>query len=82
MFGVYFGTREPVTSYTQMRGLDTELARRYFRRCLEKGVYFHTDFTVSAAHSEAILGEVLERMQQAASELEPCMEATSGARRQ
>jgi glutamate-1-semialdehyde 2,1-aminomutase len=82
MFGVYFGTREPVTSYTQIRGLDTELARRYFRRCLEKGVYFHTDFTVSAAHSEAILGEVLERMQQAASELEPCMEATSGARRQ
>jgi len=68
-FTIYFGTREPVTSYAQMRGLDTELAGRYFRSCIDKGVYFHTDFTVSAAHTDAILSAVLERMEQAASEL-------------
>ncbi len=69
MFAVYFGTRDPVTSYAQMRGLDSALSKRYFRRCIESGVYFHTDFTVSAAHTDAILAEVLKRMEQAASEV-------------
>jgi glutamate-1-semialdehyde 2,1-aminomutase len=69
MFAVYIGTREPVTTYAQMRALDTALAKRYFSRCIADGVYFHTDFTVSAAHSESILAQVLERMEHAASSL-------------
>jgi len=67
MFAVYIGTRDPVTTYTQMRALDSALSKRYFSRCIADGVYFHTDFTVSAAHSEAILTQVLERMERAAS---------------
>jgi glutamate-1-semialdehyde 2,1-aminomutase len=67
MFTVYMGTRDPVTSYAQMRTLDTALNKRFFTRCIEEGVYFHTDFTVSAAHSDAILAQVLERMERAAS---------------
>jgi glutamate-1-semialdehyde 2,1-aminomutase len=66
MFTVYIGTREPVTSYAQMRGLDTALAKRYFSRCIDDGVYFHTDFTVSEAHSVSVLSQVLERMEHAA----------------
>ncbi|MGO8685690.1 MAG: aspartate aminotransferase family protein [Candidatus Dormibacteria bacterium] len=69
MFTVYMGTRDPVTSYAQMRALDTALAKRYFSRCIADGVYFHTDFTVSAAHSESILDQVLERMERATSSL-------------
>ena len=69
MFTVYIGTREPVTTYAQMRALDAALAKRYFSRCIADGVYFHTDFTVSAAHSESILAQVLERMEHAASSL-------------
>ena len=69
MFTVYMGTREPVTSYAQMRALDGALSKRYFSRCIEEGVYFHTDFTVSAAHSKSILEQVLERMERAATAL-------------
>jgi len=69
MFTVYIGTRDPVTTYAQMRALDTALSKRYFSRCIADGVYFHTDFTVSAAHSDSILDQVLERMERAASSL-------------
>jgi glutamate-1-semialdehyde 2,1-aminomutase len=65
MFAIYVGTREPVTAYAQIRGLDAQLAKRYFSRCIDNGVYFHTDFTVSAAHSEEILVQTLERMERA-----------------
>jgi glutamate-1-semialdehyde 2,1-aminomutase len=69
MFTVYIGTRDPVTNYAEMRALDAGLSKRYFSRCIEDGVYFHTDFTVSAAHSEEVLSQVLERMERAASDL-------------
>ncbi len=68
MFHVYLGTREPVTSYSDMRGLDRDLARRFFVRCIEEGMYFHTDFSVSAAHTPAILDDVLERIESIANE--------------
>ena len=68
MFHVYLGTREPVTSYSDMRGLDRDLARRFFVRCIEEGLYFHTDFSVSAAHTPAILDDVLERIESIANE--------------
>jgi glutamate-1-semialdehyde 2,1-aminomutase len=67
MFGVYVGTRDPVTSYRDIRALDPELTRRFFAGCIEEGVYFHTDFSVSAAHSADVLDQVTERMAKVAS---------------
>jgi glutamate-1-semialdehyde 2,1-aminomutase len=66
MFTVYVGTREPVQSYADIRALDRSLATRYFTRCIDAGVYFHTDFSISSAHSDEILDLVLERMEGAA----------------
>jgi len=62
-FYIYFGTIEPLTDYRQFRKLDQELARRFFQGCISEGIYFHTDFTVSAAHTEADIGETLDKMQ-------------------
>jgi len=66
MFTVYVGTRDPVESYAAIRALDRSLATTYFTRCIDAGVYFHTDFSVSSAHSDEILDLVLERMEGAA----------------
>jgi glutamate-1-semialdehyde 2,1-aminomutase len=67
-FGIYIGTREPVHGIAEARRLDPALARTYFSRCIERGVYFHTDFTVSAAHEPAVLDQALERMADAAAQ--------------
>lgn len=58
MFGLYIGTYEPVTTYTQVRQYDTALRTAFFQACLDAGIYFHTDFTVSAAHTEVVLDKV------------------------
>jgi glutamate-1-semialdehyde 2,1-aminomutase len=65
MFSVYLGAREPVTTYADIRALDADLRRRYFSAVIERGVYFHTDFSVSAAHTDEQLAAVLERMEDA-----------------
>jgi glutamate-1-semialdehyde 2,1-aminomutase len=65
-FGLYVGTRDPVRSIADTRRLDPEAARTYFTRCIERGLYFHTDFTISAAHSSEVLDEALDRMADAA----------------
>jgi glutamate-1-semialdehyde 2,1-aminomutase len=65
MFSIYVGTRDPVTSYRDIRALDPEAARRYFSRCIDNGVYFHTDFSISMAHGEPELDDVLDRMERA-----------------
>ncbi len=62
-FHVFVGTREPVLSYADLARVDREMTKRFFRTCIEKGLYFHTDFTVSAAHDEATLGAALERFE-------------------
>lgn len=67
-FGLYIGTREPVVTVLDVQRLDAEAARRYFLRCIDRGVYFHTDFTVSGAHTDEVLDVVLERMADAASQ--------------
>jgi glutamate-1-semialdehyde 2,1-aminomutase len=67
-FGIYIGTREPVVNAPDVQRLDPEPARTYFRRCIDRGIYFHTDFTVSAAHTDAVLDIVLDRMADAASQ--------------
>lgn len=66
MFAIYLGTRDAVSSYADIRGLDADLRRRFFSNVIERGVYFHTDFSVSAAHSDALLAEVLERIEDVA----------------
>ena len=65
MFAIYLGTREPVTTYADIRALDTDLRRRFFSRVIDRGVYFHTDFSVSAAHTDEQLAEVLARVEDA-----------------
>jgi glutamate-1-semialdehyde 2,1-aminomutase len=66
MFAIYLGTREPVGSYADLRALDPDLRRRFFGRVIDRGVYFHTDFSISAAHTGELLAEVLERVEDAA----------------
>ncbi|MEA2531176.1 MAG: glutamate-semialdehyde -aminomutase [Thermomicrobiales bacterium] len=40
-FGLYFGTREPVQTWSDALGHDHELNRRFVVGCVERGVYFH-----------------------------------------
>jgi glutamate-1-semialdehyde 2,1-aminomutase len=68
MFTIYMGTRDPVRDYADMGALDHELAGRFFRRCIAEGLYFHTDFSVSAAHDDAIFADVLGRIERIAAE--------------
>jgi glutamate-1-semialdehyde 2,1-aminomutase len=49
-FFIYVGTRNAVRSYHDFSQIDTALAGRFFRNCIRNGVYFHTDFTISALH--------------------------------
>lgn len=60
-FGIYVGTREPVVTYHQItERTDPALRKVFFNRCIEKGLYFHTDFTISAQHDEALLAKALD----------------------
>jgi glutamate-1-semialdehyde 2,1-aminomutase len=65
-FGIYLGTTDPVVNYAQVRQYDSELRKQFFAACIANGVYFHTDFTVSDAHTDDDLAEVLARMEAAA----------------
>jgi glutamate-1-semialdehyde 2,1-aminomutase len=65
-FGIYLGTTDPVVNYAQVREYDNDLRKRFFTACIANGVYFHTDFTVSDAHTVADLADVVARMEQAA----------------
>jgi glutamate-1-semialdehyde 2,1-aminomutase len=66
-YGIYLGTNEPIRSCADIRRhVDGELAKRFFTACIEEGVYFHTDFTVSMAHTDDILAEIVSRMTRAA----------------
>ena len=65
-FYIYVGTRNKVDNYSDMDAVDKGLAERFFRACIDRGVYFHTDFTVSAAHDEASLSDALDRIGDAA----------------
>jgi glutamate-1-semialdehyde 2,1-aminomutase len=40
-FGLYFGIREPVRTWSDALGHDHELHRRFVVGCVERGVYFH-----------------------------------------
>jgi glutamate-1-semialdehyde 2,1-aminomutase len=60
-FGIYIGTREPVTNYHHIaERTNPELRKVFFLKCIEKGLYFHTDFTISTQHDEALLAQSLD----------------------
>jgi hypothetical protein len=37
----------------------------FFRNCIEQGLYFHTDFTVSAQHDDRLLAQALDALRAA-----------------
>lgn len=68
-FFIYVGTREPMTEYREFEKLNPVLAGALFRKCIQKGVYFHTDFTISAQHDDKTLEIALETILEAAREV-------------
>jgi glutamate-1-semialdehyde 2,1-aminomutase len=68
-FGIYVGTREPVLTHLDIYKRDLDLTKKFFSKCIEKGVYFHTDFTVSALHDEAVLERTAQLLGEAAREV-------------
>ena len=73
-FFIYVGTQEPVRNYQDFEKLDTALAKAFFRKCIEKGVYFHTDFTVSAMHDEGTLERAVEIIRSAGREAKAALQ--------
>lgn len=67
-FYIYVGTRDPIRNYHDFDKLNPALAKTFFRKCVEKGVYFHTDFTVSARHDEETLAKAADIIRAAARE--------------
>lgn len=67
-FGIYIGTRDPVRTHLDMLKINPVLTKMFFTKCIEKGLYFHTDFTVSAMHDEALLQKAAGLMAEAALE--------------
>jgi glutamate-1-semialdehyde 2,1-aminomutase len=69
-FGIYLGTREPVCNYHDItERTNPKLRKDFFLKCIEKGLYFHTDFTVSAMHTEEILARSLELIRETIKEV-------------
>lgn len=68
-FFIYVGTRDFIRDYHDFVKLNPDLAAALFRKCIQKGLYFHTDFTVSAMHDEGILTKAAEIMRSAAREV-------------
>ncbi len=62
-FQIYVGTEECPQSYADLVKVDRDLAKKFFTACIREGLYFHTDFTVSAAHNKNILNESLNRFE-------------------
>jgi glutamate-1-semialdehyde 2,1-aminomutase len=67
-FFIYPGTRECVQGPRDFGKLDLPFAIRFIRACEEKGVYFHSDFTVSAMHDRQVLDEALNVIGEAVNE--------------
>jgi glutamate-1-semialdehyde 2,1-aminomutase len=64
-FYIYVGTRDPIKNYHDFSKLNPGLAQVFFRKCIQKGVYFHTDFTLSAAHDQNTLENALDAIRSA-----------------
>lgn len=69
-FGIYIGTREPIHNYYDIvEKTDPALRKRFFLKCIEKGLYFHTDFTISAQHDEETLSRSLQLVRECTQEV-------------
>jgi glutamate-1-semialdehyde 2,1-aminomutase len=81
-YGVYVGTDKPVRSCADVRRqVDRQLAKRFFTACLEEGVHFHTDLTVSMAHTDEVLAELVTRATRAAERVSNDSREPAGAGR-
>jgi len=67
-FYIYVGTREAINEYKDFVKLNPVLAKAFYSKCVEKGVYFHTDFTVSEKHDETTLRKAADIILSAARE--------------
>jgi glutamate-1-semialdehyde 2,1-aminomutase len=65
-FGIYVGTRDPIREYRDFIKLTPALAKAFFVKCVEKGAYFHSDFTISAQHDDPTLQKGIEIIRDAA----------------
>jgi glutamate-1-semialdehyde 2,1-aminomutase len=65
-FFIYVGTRDPILEYGDFNKLNPALAKSFFCHCIENGVYFHTDFTISQQHDETTLTRAAEIIRGAA----------------
>lgn len=62
-FGIYIGAVGPIRTYQDIARIShPRLRHAFFNKCLQKGLYFHTDFTVSAQHDDALLALALQTM--------------------
>lgn len=68
-FYIYVGSTQPVTRYQDFDRLNPALAKALFSRCIQKGLYFHTDFTVSERHDEETLAVAADIILAAAREV-------------
>lgn len=68
-FYIYVGTQDEISNYSDFSKIDFDLATRFFTKCIEGGVYFHTDFTISAMHTYDLLDKALYIMEKAAKSL-------------
>lgn len=62
-FFIYFGTRERITNYKQFDQINWEMMKTFVQLCIKEGIYFHTDFTVSAAHTIKDINSALEKIE-------------------
>lgn len=59
-FYIYVGVRDPIHNYHDFKKVDFNMANILFRKCIDQGLYFHTDFTVSVMHDDNILSNALD----------------------
>jgi len=64
-FHIFLGTAESINNYKDLNRVDRDLTRQFFTVCIENGLYFHTDFTLSDAHDDSTLDETLEKLDRA-----------------
>jgi glutamate-1-semialdehyde 2,1-aminomutase len=64
-FIINVGVTKPLQTYADIKKTNRQLTNRFFTACIDKGLYFHTDFTVSAAHDVNTLHEALQRVNDA-----------------
>lgn len=61
-FHIYIGTNEPLQTYRDLERVNKLLAKDFFTSCIQHGLYFNTDFTISAAHDQNTLDEALSKL--------------------